>query len=116
MPVVLTIRTGSGDGIHLRRDAVEQRLSISPYCIQIEMRAIGQVGEVRICVQPFQHCFELAGGTIQVEGISGSYKEMNPAALTNVSACSIFLRPDERDRSDRANMPLPADSPRRFRD
>ena len=43
------------------------------------MRAIGQVGEVRVCAQPVEDCLEFVRGTVEIKGVGGAYDEVNSA-------------------------------------
>ena len=43
------------------------------------MGAIGYVGEVRVCVQPVEDCFEFVRGAVEVEGVGGAYDEVDSA-------------------------------------
>src|ERR1700730_3951861 len=73
----LPVSTGSCNGIHLGADLVEEPPRVLAHAVEIEMRAPGQISEVRVCAETSKHRFELVRRAVEVEGVRGANEEMN---------------------------------------
>ena len=73
------MRIWAGDGVHLSADLVEERVAVRIDGIEIEVGAIGQVGEVRICAKPAEDCLEFMCSAVEVKGVGGAHDEVDAA-------------------------------------
>ncbi len=66
---LLPIEAGAGDGVHLGGDFVEETVAVFSYFVEVEVGAVGDVGEVGFGAEFGEYGFEFMSGSVEVEGV-----------------------------------------------
>ena len=77
--LLFPVEVGAGYGVHLCSDLVEEALAVGADSIEIEVGAVGNVGEVGIGVEGFEAGFEFVGRAVEVEGVCRADEEVDAA-------------------------------------
>ena len=77
--LLFPVEVGAGYGVHLCSDLVEEALAVGADSIEIEVGAVGDVGEVGVGVEGFEAGFEFVGCAVEVKSVSRPDEEMDAA-------------------------------------